>query len=497
MPGGPYSWRVASTVALTLVTLLLVALVAAGGIGVTWWAIFGDKSRGRRRCPRCWHDLSGTPGLTCGECGHAARDERDLHAARRRWSIAAVTVAFMVGVAGWARLEVLDAKWHTHLPDGALALVVRTLDPGSVPDWAWAELDARASMDALGADAAIDALGALVQPGEGIPPWEPRARLVESLASTEPEELDDDSAADPQAQAARASARTAFLARRDAIVASVPVHVTVRVPAAWPADEDPAALAWGWLPGRGAQWRVRVEGDREWIAAEGGRPRRAPDRTTALRMPRPGPDGRVQARVEAQWRRGAEDGAWSPSTWIEVDAPVRALAEGLPVPIDDAALDAAAREAFALPVTAWQDDLRPVTFTFDPRPDFPLPDGIDRVLVGVLVELVERGTVRRTVAFWWQPGADRRGSEVLVEDLDALRRLRELASVDTQGPVEGWSLRIRGDRRTALLATGIDRPPQETHGFWSGSLEAPAVVRRERSPAPRRPTWRIPAAAGD
>ena len=34
-----------------------------------WWAIFADKARGRRRCPRCWHDLSRTPGLTCSECG--------------------------------------------------------------------------------------------------------------------------------------------------------------------------------------------------------------------------------------------------------------------------------------------------------------------------------------------------------------------------------------------------------------------------------------------
>lgn len=485
----------ASTVALTLVTLLLVALVAAGGIGITWWAIFGDKSRGRRRCPRCWHDLSGTPGLTCGECGHAACDEGALHAARRRWSIAAATVAFMVGVAGWARLEVLDAKWHTHLPDGALALVVRTLDPGSVPDWAWAELDARASMDTLGADAAIDALRALVRPGEGILPWEPRARLVESLASTEPEELEDDPSADPPALAARASARTAFLARRDAIVASVPVHVAVRLPAAWPAGENPAALAWGWLPGRGAQWRVRVEGDREWIASEGGRPRRAPDRTTVLRMPRPGAGGRVYARVEAQWRRGSDESAWSPSTWVEVDAPVPALADGLPAPVDDAATGAAAREAFALPVTAWQDDVRPVTFAFDPRPDFPRSEGIDRVLVGVVVELLEHGVPRRAVAFWWQPGTERRGSEVLHEDLEALRRLRDRASADSQGPVEGWSLRVRGDRRTALLASGVDRPPTTTHAFWAGAFEEPAIVRRERSPAPRRPSWRMPAVA--
>ena len=496
------------TFALALVTLLLVATVAVGGIGVTWWAIFGDKSRGRRRCPRCWHDLSGTPGLTCGECGHAVRGEAQLLSARRRWGIAGVTVAFMLAVAGWARLEVLDAKWHTHLPDGALTLAVRWLDPGRVPAWAWAELDARASTDTLGADAAIDALEALVEPGTGIPPWEPRARLVESLAATEPQELDDDDGLDPASRAERGAARRGFLARRDAIVASVPVHVEVRVPAAWPADEDPAALAWGWLPGEGAQWRVRVAGDREWVAAESGRARRTPERTTVLRMPRPDSEGRVRARVEAQWRRvddatpsaGTDPtpgAAWSASRWVEVDAKVAPRGEGGPLPADGAALASAARGAFALPVTAWQDEVRPVTFAFDPRPDFPADDGVDRVLVGVVVELRERGEVRRSVAFWWQPGVERRGSEVLHEDLPALRRLRDLASDSAEGPVEGWTIRVRGDRRTALLAAGVDRRASGRLAYWAGSFEEPALVRRERGPAPRRPSWRIPADAAD
>ncbi|MFM9144549.1 MAG: hypothetical protein ACKORL_04055, partial [Phycisphaerales bacterium] len=40
-------------VILTVVVLALVALVCAAGVGVTWWALFGGKSHGRRRCPRC------------------------------------------------------------------------------------------------------------------------------------------------------------------------------------------------------------------------------------------------------------------------------------------------------------------------------------------------------------------------------------------------------------------------------------------------------------
>ena len=55
----------------------VLAFVAVG-VGAVWWALFRDKARGRRRCPRCWHDLSATPGMTCGECGFAAQADRML-----------------------------------------------------------------------------------------------------------------------------------------------------------------------------------------------------------------------------------------------------------------------------------------------------------------------------------------------------------------------------------------------------------------------------------
>lgn len=47
-------------------------------------AVFRDRSRGRRRCPQCWYDMSGVPGLTCPECGKATANEARLHATRRR-----------------------------------------------------------------------------------------------------------------------------------------------------------------------------------------------------------------------------------------------------------------------------------------------------------------------------------------------------------------------------------------------------------------------------
>ncbi|MFM8732248.1 MAG: hypothetical protein ACKOGJ_07000, partial [Phycisphaerales bacterium] len=123
-------------VILTVVVLALVALVCAAGIGVTWWALFGDKARGRRRCPRCWHDLSGTTGRTCGECGFEAHDEPELFATRRRWPIAVASVAFILAVAGWVRLTVLDGRWSSYVPDAVLGVVVSVTPGESLPAWA-------------------------------------------------------------------------------------------------------------------------------------------------------------------------------------------------------------------------------------------------------------------------------------------------------------------------------------------------------------------------
>ena len=48
--------------------------VAVAGLVVSpplvWWGFYGDRSKGRARCPKCWYDMRGTvPKLVCPECG--------------------------------------------------------------------------------------------------------------------------------------------------------------------------------------------------------------------------------------------------------------------------------------------------------------------------------------------------------------------------------------------------------------------------------------------
>jgi hypothetical protein len=64
------------------------AAFLALSVAVLWVARRADPARGRRRCPRCWYDMSAAPSLTCPECGHTARDARRLLATRRSTRLA-------------------------------------------------------------------------------------------------------------------------------------------------------------------------------------------------------------------------------------------------------------------------------------------------------------------------------------------------------------------------------------------------------------------------
>src|SRR5690606_13065681 len=58
--------------------------MVAFGAGLVAWGLRGDRPRGRRRCPRCWYDMTGARGLTCPECGREAADADELLLPRRK-----------------------------------------------------------------------------------------------------------------------------------------------------------------------------------------------------------------------------------------------------------------------------------------------------------------------------------------------------------------------------------------------------------------------------
>lgn len=90
------------------------------------WALFLDRSRGRRRCPKCWYDMSGTDALTCSECGKTVKHEKKLHKTRRRkrWAVLAIIMlagSYML----WSGPKVREHGWVSILPATALIFLDR------------------------------------------------------------------------------------------------------------------------------------------------------------------------------------------------------------------------------------------------------------------------------------------------------------------------------------------------------------------------------------
>jgi hypothetical protein len=121
-----------------------VALLAA--LATTYCAFLHDRARGRRRCPRCWYDMSGSPGLTCSECGRTARHERKLQKTRRHWRMAMLAVGIAaVGAGLGVTPAVYEHGWWRIAPTTVLIAFMPDL-----PTWskeAGEELDRRIGED--------------------------------------------------------------------------------------------------------------------------------------------------------------------------------------------------------------------------------------------------------------------------------------------------------------------------------------------------------------
>ncbi len=102
------------------------------GAGILIAAWRGSPSRGRRRCPRCWYDMTGI-GLTCPECGATAASAMRLYRARRRRVIVALGALILASAYGtWLVPRVKRGGWQATIPPTVLIIGMEWLPEDSI-----------------------------------------------------------------------------------------------------------------------------------------------------------------------------------------------------------------------------------------------------------------------------------------------------------------------------------------------------------------------------
>jgi len=97
------------------------------GIVAGFWALFWDWPRGKKRCPKCWYNMTGTSSLVCSECGHKARTQRKQQKTRRRWRVVIACIVLIATGLGAIRMGNRKVGWREMVPTTLLIFLMPDL----------------------------------------------------------------------------------------------------------------------------------------------------------------------------------------------------------------------------------------------------------------------------------------------------------------------------------------------------------------------------------
>jgi len=107
-------------------------LLGVIGLTLAAWSLFADRSRGRRRCRKCWYIMDGLDSLRCPECGWETTRISRLYGTRRRWRWFVFALILLGG--GYACYLTPKGQrdgWVTVIPSSVLVLIVPTAELAS------------------------------------------------------------------------------------------------------------------------------------------------------------------------------------------------------------------------------------------------------------------------------------------------------------------------------------------------------------------------------
>jgi len=117
-------WQEGAAVANEIPSLWLlpsiVAMLFPASIGLFYFGYWGDLSKGRFRCPKCWYDMSGSfvaGRLVCPECGKDAKKEKQLRKNRLRyWAIIPSGLSLLLYLVAAGYGTYIWSRWQREQP---------------------------------------------------------------------------------------------------------------------------------------------------------------------------------------------------------------------------------------------------------------------------------------------------------------------------------------------------------------------------------------------
>jgi hypothetical protein len=446
---------------------------------VAWWALFSDRAKGRRRCPRCWYDLAYSPGATCAECGFTAVKESQLYATRRRYKVALAAIFCSVALSGYVSDRMSQQGWTPHMPTGwLLAMLPMTEDfNGSVGR----ELVVRATTGELTRRQWIDLLERCVSGDwRASPVSDAWIKKYGWFVSANRQSL----RSDPQLED---------------LLRLIPPQLDVKTLPVWPEGADAVAMVqlrdwWPWgmecrvratprVVGENKEGEVRGSSITFYRSAE-GRTERSP---FPLALPSIGPEANEvtidfqvdRRRAKAALREGEKLMEWEPVLTHTITLPIRLQKAGEATlqPVDSLELADTLARVFNDSPVRFGSNRSPVRF----RMATNSTDNIlfDDVALGMSVELLHHDGLARQLNVWWLgggiSGGRRYGYEIAYESPD-------LAAMTQLDDPKAWTLRVRGQRDLALRVGAGTK-------FWDGELTIPVQLTRMAGPTPQRAWW--------
>lgn len=468
-----------SDLLLSLLPLIASAVFALLMLWAIWWALFADRSRGERRCPRCWHLMDAAVGLRCSECGLQVKHERALFATRRKWGLATLALTALLAGTLYLRFTIANSGWWTLLPTRALLVVLPWLPAnGDAPD-VRSELRKRVGSGAATQQDCLRMLE-MVRDGDVTAPIGSDAwlRTYDGWLEALRNRWSTAESSDPLRLAA----------------ATLPPIMEMDLPSTWPTDQSLVAInrVADWWP-EGVQVRIRVEGvDGMPLHTEALEELRACEWTRSERRGFGGgfamhfgtlPQGSHHGTLRMHWEtrdrlngdRVMASGECAVPMQIDITGPATPL-----VGMDDQDMQALMRSVFDSGMLR-RDGPTP-QYAFSYRLMLTDAPELASTAFGLVVEACENGVPRRTLRVWWRGGGVRElaGWDPPIEDLPALANAEESPA---------WTLRIRGDQdiaqRAALPVNG--KPATQ---FWSGAIEVPLKVTAMPATQPGR-SWTL------